>query len=98
MTTVFSTRSLSVHAVAAMLALVPALGCNSDALEVKEPLPLEQVPPEIMKLAQEKYPDLKFLAAYTEVEEGQSVYELKGQSKTGKMLEVEITKDGKFLE
>jgi hypothetical protein len=37
-------------------------------------------------------------AACTEVEEGQSVYELKGQSKTGKMLEVEITKDGKFLE
>jgi hypothetical protein len=37
-------------------------------------------------------------AACTEVEEWQSVYELKGQSKTGKMLEVEITNDGKFLD
>ncbi|MFN5078916.1 MAG: hypothetical protein ACK5MO_25280 [Planctomyces sp.] len=51
-----------------------------------------------MKAAQDQFPDLKFLAAYTEIEDGQPVYELKGQSKTGKMLEVEITKDGKLLE
>jgi hypothetical protein len=51
-----------------------------------------------MKAAQDKFPDLKFLAAYTKIADGQPVYELKGQSKTGKMLEVEITKDGKLLE
>ena len=67
-------------------------------LKKKEPLPLEKVTPKIMKAAQDKFPDLKFLAAYTEIEDGQPVYELKGQSKTGKMLEVEITKDGKLLE
>lgn len=71
-------------------------GCG-EAIEMKQPLPLEQVPPEIMKVAQTRYPDMKFLAAYTEIEDGQSVYELKGQTPNGKMYEVEVTKDGKLL-
>jgi hypothetical protein len=41
-----------------------------------------------MKAAQDKFPVLKFLVAYTKIEDGQPVYDLKGQSKTGKMLEV----------
>jgi len=51
-----------------------------------------------MKAAQDKFPDLKFLAAYTKIEDGQPVYELKGQAKTVKMLEVEIAKDGILLQ
>ena len=74
------------------------IGCGGEAIEVKQPLPLDQVPPQILKVAQDRYPDLKFSAAWTEVEDGQSVYELKGQYKNGKMLEVEVTTDGKLLE
>lgn len=94
----YITRWFTGRCFAALLIGLFLTGCDRDAFEMKEPLPLEQVPPEIMKVAQDKYPDLKFLAAYTEIEDGQEVYELKGQSKTGKMLEVEITKDGKLLE
>lgn len=74
------------------------IGCGGEAIEVKQPLPLDQVPPQILKVAQDRYPDLKFSAAWTEVEDGQSVYELKGQYKNGKMLEVEVSTDGKLLE
>jgi hypothetical protein len=73
-------------------------GCGGEALEVKQPLPLDQVPAEILKVAQDRYPDLKFSAAWTEVEDGQNVYELKGQYSNGKMLEVEVTTDGQLLE
>ena len=94
----FENPALILQICGALLFGTALTGCDSGALEQKEPLPLEKVTPEIMKAAQDKFPDLKFLAAYTEIEDGQPVYELKGQSKTGKMLEVEITKDGKLLE
>lgn len=85
--------------VALILTLVVCCaGCGGEAIEVKQPLPLDQVPPQILKVAQDRYPDLKFSAAWTEVEDGQSVYELKGQYPNGKMLEVEVTTDGKLLE
>jgi len=71
--------------------------CGGEAIEVKQPLPLDQVPPQIPKAAQDRYPDLKFSAAWTDVEDGQSVYELKGQYPNGKMLEVEVTTDGKLI-
>ena len=59
---------------------------------------MDQVPPEILTVAQDKYPDLVFDAAFTETENGQPVYELKGKATSGKMMEVEVTKDGKILE
>ena len=77
------------------------LGCSdSDEADegLKKPIAMDQVPPEILKVAQDKYPDLVFDIAFTEMEDGQPVYELKGKSATGKMMEVEVTKDGKLLE
>jgi hypothetical protein len=73
-------------------------GCSDVNEELKKPLAMDQVPAEILKVAKEKYPDLVFEAAYTEVEDGQPVYELKGKASSGKMMEVEVTKDGKILE
>ena len=94
----FENRTLKLQNCGALLFRTALTGCDSGTFEQKEPLPLEKVPPKIMKAAQDKFPDLKFLAAYTKIEDGQPVNDLKGQSKTGKMLEVEITKDGKLLE
>ncbi len=73
-------------------------GCSESGEGLKKPLPMDQVPADILKAAQEKYPELEFDVAFTETEDGVPVYELKGKSKTGKMLEVEVTHDGKILE
>ncbi len=73
-------------------------GCSESDEGLKKPLPMDQVPADILKVAQEKYPELVFDVAFTETEDGVPVYELKGKSKTGKMMEVEVTHDGKILE
>lgn len=78
-------------------AIATSVGCSKGAAERKQPLALEKVPSEILKVAQDKYPDVVFDAAFTEIEDGQSVFELKGKTKSGKRYEVEVTKDGKIL-
>lgn len=72
-------------------------GCSEPADQLKKPIALDKIPPEILKVAQDKYPNVEFNAAFTEVEAGQPVYELKGKTSTGKNYEVEVTKDGKIL-
>jgi uncharacterized membrane protein YkoI len=72
-------------------------GCTQSAGEPKESIAIDKVPAELFKIAQEKYPDVVFNAAFLETEDGQRVYELKGKTKSGKNYEVEVTKDGKIL-
>ena len=76
---------------------IATAGCSKSEGERKAPIALEKVPAELLKVAQEKYPDVVFDSAFTETEDGQPVYELRGKSKTGKIHEVEVTKDGKIL-
>jgi uncharacterized membrane protein YkoI len=73
------------------------IGCSESAAERKNPIALDKVPHEIIKIAQEEFPDLVFDSAFTETEDGQPVFELKGKEKSGKIREVEVTKDGKIL-
>lgn len=80
-----------------MTVLTVSSGCSKPVGERKQPIALAKVPSELLKVAQEKFPDVVFDTAFTEVEDGQPVYELKGKSKTGKAYEVEVTKDGKIL-
>lgn len=80
-----------------LFATAMSSGCSESLGERKQPISMDKVPTEIMKVAQDKYPDVEFDAAFTEIEKGQSVYELKGKTKTGKRYEVEVTKDGKIL-
>jgi hypothetical protein len=80
-----------------LLSIAFVAGCGEAIGERKQPIALEKVPADILKVAQEKYPDLVFETAFTEIEDGQPVYELKGKAKSGKMIEVEVTKDGKIL-
>ena len=79
------------------LATIATAGCSKSAGERKTPIALEKVPAELLKVAQEKFPDVVFDSAFTETEDGQPVYELKGKAKSGKIHEVEVTKDGKIL-
>ena len=80
---------------AAALALSIALaGCGGPAKAEKTPLKVEEVPPEIMKIAKEKLPDITFTEAYKE----NGNYELRGKDKKGKLREIDITPDGKVVE
>jgi hypothetical protein len=83
-------------------ALAAAVGCGGEDDDdgpgfSKQSLPLEKVPAVVMKTAKESQPDLTFYAAYTDKFEGQDSIELKGKTKTGKVVEVEISPDGKLL-
>jgi hypothetical protein len=51
----------------------------------------EDVPPEIMKIAKEKVPDVTITGAY---KEGPN-YELRGKDKKGKLHEIDITPEDK---
>lgn len=80
-------------AVAFALALGLA-GCGKPKVE-KTPLKMEDVPPEIMKIAKEKLPaDVTISEAY---KEGPN-YELRGKDKKGKLHEIDITPEGKVVE
>jgi hypothetical protein len=63
----------------------------------KQPMPLDQVPALVMKTAKEAAPELTFYAAYKDRFNGQDSIELKGKTKSGKILEVEVSPDGKLL-
>jgi hypothetical protein len=86
---------------------VPALalsmiGCgdrdgDDDAGEPKKPLPMDQVPAVVLKAAKEAAPDLTFYAAYKDKFNGQDSIELKGKTKSGKIQEIEVSPEGKFL-
>jgi hypothetical protein len=79
------------------LALTLFCGCSEPVGERKKPVALDQVPDKILKLAQQQHPDLVIESAFREVEDGKPVYEFKAKSKSGKIIEVEVTEDGKIL-
>lgn len=57
----------------------------------KTAMELKDVPPEIMKVAKEKLPGVKFDTAY---KEPNGSYELRGKDRTGKVREIDIKPDG----
>jgi hypothetical protein len=63
----------------------------------KQPMRLEEVPAVVMKTAKEAAPELTFYAAYKDKFNGQDSIELKGKTKAGKIVEVEVTPEGKLL-
>ena len=60
-------------------------------------MPLDQVPPAVLKAAKKRRPDLTFYAAYKDTFNGQDSIELKGKTKSGKIKEIEVSPDGKVL-
>jgi hypothetical protein len=65
--------------------------------ESKKPMPLDQVPAAVMTTAKKAAPELTFYAAYKDKFNGQDSIELKGKTKSGKIVEVEVSPDGKLL-
>jgi hypothetical protein len=71
-------------------------GCEKPAATAvtKQVMSLGEVPPEVLKAAQAKLPDVKFEAA---VRMSNGGYEVKGKTKTGKIREVEVSQTGEVL-
>jgi hypothetical protein len=86
----------------AIAVLAAVIGCSGEDDDdgpgfQKQMMPLEQVPAAVMKAAKDARPDLTFYAAYKDKFNGQDSIELKGKTKEGKIVEVEISPDGKLL-
>lgn len=79
-----------------LLAHLAASGCGR-AIPADEVVPLDKVPPAIMKKAEETLPGYKFAAAWRKVEDGRDVYEIRGKNKQGQTREVEISPNGEVV-
>jgi hypothetical protein len=87
--------------VAATVVALSIVGCgdndDDDVGKVKTPIPMDQVPPNVLKAAKEAAPDLTFFAAYKDTFQGQDSIELKGKNKLGKIKEIEVSPEGRVL-
>ncbi len=89
--------------IALITAILWAPGCSdddddpADVGKVKTAIPMDQVPPAVLEAAKKAAPDLTFFAAYKDKFQGQDSIELKGKTKTGKIKEIEMSPEGKFL-
>lgn len=80
-----------VHRVAAAcLSIGVAGGCGGAKPEVAT-LRLEDVPPELMKIAAEKLPGVKFDTAF---KKPSGTIEIRGTQKNGKIRDIDIRPDG----
>ncbi len=66
---------------------------------LQEPIPLGEVPPELLEKVQALFPDASFTTANTETEsDGTVVYELQGRLTDGRKIEVDLFADGSIEE
>jgi hypothetical protein len=68
-------------------------GCSSRTPDT--PIKLDEVPASIMKISQEKLPDVKFERA---LKRSDGSYEISGKDKKGKVRDVELTATGEVTE
>jgi hypothetical protein len=68
---------------------VVAAGCGASG---KTPMKMEEVPAEVMKMAKEKMPGITFTEAFREKN---GDIELRGKDNTGKVVEIDVSPDGK---
>ncbi|HEV3385735.1 MAG TPA: hypothetical protein VG097_13045 [Gemmata sp.] len=77
------------------LLCLTACGCGSGR-EEKTAIKLEEVPSAAMKTAKEKAPEVAtFHEAYLKKD---GTYEVRGKTKNGKVIEVEVKEDGTFVD
>jgi PBP1b-binding outer membrane lipoprotein LpoB len=80
-----------------LLAVLAVLvgGCSESIGEgKKEIVPLDKVPPVVMKAAQDKLPEIRFDSA---LKSSKGFYEVRGKGKNGKIQEVEVSEAGEVL-
>jgi hypothetical protein len=80
----------------AAVGLLTAAGCGATT-PPDEVVPLDKVPPLIMKKAQETLPGYTFTGAWRKIEDGKDVFEVRGKNKKGQTREVEISPQGEVV-
>ena len=78
-----------------LVTLLIVFGCAESKIEKKEPISLNQVPANILKVAKEKLPDVKFERA---MKKPNGDIEVIGKSRNGKIREIDIKPDGTVTE
>src|SRR5262245_28816281 len=73
------------------------VGCKGEAFEQEETLPLDKVPPAVMKTAKEQLPEVTFQQAFKFEAEGKVVIEVRGTDPAGKLREVEVFESGELF-
>lgn len=86
MMTLRSVRSLPVL----ILLAACCLGCGESKRGITT-LRLEDVPPDLMRIAKEKLPGVEFDTAW---QKASGTYEIRGKARNGKIREVDIRPDG----
>ncbi|HUY90114.1 MAG TPA: hypothetical protein VMV10_15360 [Pirellulales bacterium] len=79
------------------IGVLAASGCG-EAARRDEPVKMSDVPEDILKVAQERLPNIKFDQAWKTKFKGQDAYELRGKNDRGKVQEVEVSTSGEVLE
>lgn len=74
----------------AVAATLPGGGCGARRQEIVT-LRIEDVPPELMKVAREQLPGVEFDTAWRKAS---GTYEIRGRAKNGKIREVDLRPDG----
>lgn len=74
-----------------------AMGCGSEKPAASQWMPIAEVA-ELVKVAQEKLPNVKFESARKIKVKGEDVYEIRGKQPNGKVREVEVSDAGQVLE
>jgi uncharacterized membrane protein YkoI len=82
----------------ASLVLGLVAGCGKEAGEDDVSIPLTEIPPAVMKIAEKELPGVKFDSAFKETKNGEDVFEVRGKTKEGKIRDVEVTAKGKVVE
>ncbi|MCA9166414.1 MAG: hypothetical protein KDB23_02040 [Planctomycetales bacterium] len=70
-----------------------ALGCSEGAKTT--PLPLEEIPQNLMEVAQNELPDVKFEQA---IKRGDGSIEIRGKDSNGKVRDIDFSATGEILE
>ena len=78
-----------------ILLAVVVCGCGESLGEgKKQVVPMDQVPPAVMKAAKDKMPDIKFDSV---LKTSKGLYEVRGKASNGKIREVEVNESGEVV-
>jgi hypothetical protein len=82
---------------AMLLLMLVCAGCATKEAETTV-VPLAEIAPELLNVAQKTLPDVKFKSARKIQVNGEDVFEIRGTMPNGKVREVEVSVSGKVVE
>jgi hypothetical protein len=81
-----------------LLVLAMAVGCGAKSPATNNFVPLAEVAPELVKVAEKTLPNVKFDSARKIKVNGEDVFEIRGKMPNGKIREVEVSAAGRVVE